>query len=112
MQEHDWRDMIREAFAEKRPPKPYFVYIARSDQGDVKIGIAVDTMRRIRTLERSGGRPLARAWEYRASDKKQAAAIETALHTQFSRSRNIGEWFSVDVEKVIDAAKALTEEAA
>ncbi len=68
----------------------------------VKIGLAVDPLRRVRELQTGNARRLHLLMKIGPMSDKRAAAIERKLHKRFKRWRLVGEWFEPRVIKMME----------
>ena len=69
----------------------------------VKIGIAVDPLRRIRELQTGNARRLHLLMKIGPMSEKLAAATERKLHKRFKKWRLVGEWFEPCVIKMMQS---------
>ena len=81
------------------------LYIIKSEEGPVKIGISIDPHNRIVKLSATSGRGIVR--KFVSPIVPHSANIERALHDTFSASRTYGEWFDVDFDEAVRAAHHL-----
>lgn len=71
------------------------VYIIREKDTDcLKIGISTSVKKRLKSLQTSNPRTLYLSSTFVPSRGRSVAALEKALHKQFSQKRLRGEWFS------------------
>lgn len=81
------------------------LYIIKSEEGPVKIGISIDPEGRIKKLSATSGRAIMSVFISPAvpdSDK-----LEDAMHRHFHASRSVGEWFDIDFQDAVRAAHHL-----
>jgi len=75
------------------------VYLIRGNDGRYKIGIAKNPKKRLLQLQTGNSDRLTLIDSY---PSENARKIETALHTQYSHNKTIGEWFDLSItEEVI-----------
>ena len=67
----------------------------------IKIGVASDVERRLRTLQAGNPEPLRVLWMWQHED---AFALESHMHSEFAPSRLASEWFMVASEDELDLA--------
>ncbi len=72
----------------------------------VKIGRSVNISRRISNLQTGNPNKLALMGEIRTQGIPEDKIVERALHERYVRKRLLREWFSLDVNDVIDALKS------
>lgn len=77
------------------PPSGHFVYIIESAAGLVKVGIAGNLEKRLRSLQTGSPHKLRLVDAFFLPDKKFAKTVENQAHERFSFSRAEGEWFRV-----------------
>lgn len=80
---------------------PCSVYIIQDAHGAVKIGIAADAEARLKDLQTANSRPLALVYNLKFDNRQIAQQIERILHKRFASDALSGEWFSIDVERLI-----------
>ena len=80
-----------------------YLYVIRC--GDrLKIGIAVDCKKRLKTLQTGNADKLILEW---SRERDDAAQVEAHLHRKFSKHRVGGEWFDgtqITVDEIIVAS--------
>lgn len=80
------------------------VYILKSENGLVKIGISKNVNKRIRNLENSSGYSITDFYSTKMISNSNE--IENSLHKKFKANRKCGEWFDIEFEKTIIALEA------
>jgi hypothetical protein len=78
------------------------VYVAKSADIGVKVGISGDAARRIRALRKEHRRPISLEF-CRRGDASAIEAIEKQAHALLCAYRVKGEWFGVSVEDAVAA---------
>lgn len=79
----------------------YFVYfISNADSQAIKIGIAKNVERRLKSLQTASPAKLQVLKALQVNGLKAAQKLERALHQQFRHLRLSGEWFRADSELV------------
>lgn len=82
-------------------PEIAHVYIVENSLGLIKIGIAGNPGKRIRTLEVASGAPIVR--RHISPPNQQARELEAALHRHFADKRQAGEWFAISFDAAVSA---------
>lgn len=82
-----------------------YVYVVENENHKVKIGMTVDPDRRIATLETQGGYKIIS--RYVTPSLKYYSRLESDLHRKFSDCRDIGEWFNIDFNTVVDYVESM-----
>lgn len=95
------------AAAKSQAPES-FVYVAHANHGGVKVGLALDVVRRRRTLEHGAGCAVEMLW-FRRMPTDVARKLERAILMKFAGNRRYGEWVNVVPDEVIKAAEELAE---
>lgn len=80
--------------------------VATSRAGPVKVGIAVDPKRRVRTLECAIGARLRMVWV--SPPCAAARDVEALAHRRMAEHRTVGEWFNLPFDEAVGIAKSLT----
>lgn len=88
-----------------------FIYIIGSSSNPVKIGFAEDVVTRVSCLQ-VGNPDVLKIHKAFPLDSRLAIEVEGRIHTHFSDKRRRGEWFDVEADDAIEAAKAIVEAAA
>lgn len=78
------------------------VYIIRSDEGPVKIGISIHPEKRIRSIGLASGRSIVQAFV--SPEIPNPQQIEVLLFERFAAKRMVGEWFSIDFDEAVNEA--------
>lgn len=81
------------------------LYIIKSEEGPVKIGISIHAKRRIVQLSSTSGRAFIRT--FISPDLPMVENLERALHQRFSDGRGLGEWFDIDFDEAVKAARLM-----
>jgi len=78
-----------------------YIYVIKNPENDrVKIGVSNNVEKRLKTLETGAGTKLDLV--YQSIICSNAFDIENTVHKHFQEYRVFGEWFEIDVNKVIN----------
>lgn len=83
------------------------VYVLLSKNGNVKIGVSKNIVKRIAAIEGASGYKIE---DYYITEKcSNSYAIEHMAHEYFRNGRLFGEWFNIDFNDAINVVKSLYE---
>ncbi len=83
------------------------VYVLLSENGNVKIGVSKNVMKRIKAIEGASGYKIC---DFFITEKcSNAYEIENELHKTFSGKKLYGEWFYIDFKKAIKETREVYE---
>jgi prophage antirepressor-like protein len=77
------------------------LYIVENTLGLVKIGIAGNPAKRIKSLEAASGAPITR--QHISPPCLRCRELEAAMHRHFAEHRQAGEWFQMPFESAVSA---------
>lgn len=78
-----------------------YIYVIKNPENDrIKIGVSNNVEKRLNTLETGAGTKLDLV--YKSVVCSNAFDVENTVHKYFSEHRVFGEWFDVDVNKVVN----------
>ena len=81
------------------------LYIIKSEEGPVKIGISIDPKERIRALSATSGRGIIQS--FISPVLPHSDQLERSLHAHFALARTYGEWFNIEFDDAVRAAHHL-----
>lgn len=79
------------------------LYIIRSEEGPIKIGISTEPEKRIAAITHASGRYIVE--QYISPPMERYAYVEKYLHAQFEDRRRRGEWFDVPFDEAVSKLK-------
>lgn len=83
------------------------VYVIKSPDKTMKIGVSEDTNARITQLQTGNGNKLKLIYE--SNDFINAHEVEKAIHKKLESKRTIGEWFLYSYETFLDVVRYIEE---
>lgn len=92
--------------------RPSSVYVMKSGEGFVKIGISFDPEARLRSLVASYPFDVALVWHAELQNRRLAKDVEKEAHRVLKFHRTAGEWFEIDADMAVRAVKHIIAEMA
>lgn len=105
-----WNFLLPVIEAAQTAPEGKGVALYAIAQGDsVKVGISARPSTRLADLQSGSGAPLSLAKEWRFHNRLAALRTEQAMHRLFAPYRTHGEWFRVELPRVLEVADEIFE---
>jgi len=84
---------------------PQSIYVVETLKNKVKIGIASNVKKRFSAIQCQSGNKITNSFFTERCNK--AHKIETLLHNTYKDNRDIGEWFTIDFQTVVEYLKTI-----